>query len=70
MRRRAEELGLRGWVRNTEDGRVEAVFVGEPEAVRRMIKWCYSDRPSGAEVHYVSLERQTPSDDIRSFEVR
>jgi acylphosphatase len=31
VHREATELGLRGWVRNTEDGDVEAVASGDPE---------------------------------------
>jgi acylphosphatase len=69
MRRQAEELGLRGWARSTQDGRVEAVFEGEPEAVRRMIRWCYTDR-SGAEVHSTSVHQETPSHDLIGFEAR
>ena len=69
MRRQAEELGLRGWARSTQDGRVEAVFEGEPEAVRRMIRWCYTDR-SGAEVHSTSIHQETPSHDLIGFETR
>jgi acylphosphatase len=30
VHREASELGLRGWVRNTEDGHVEVVAAGEP----------------------------------------
>ncbi len=63
----AERLGLNGWVRNLQDGRVEAVFEGEPEAVRRMIGWCHSDR-SGAEVHATSVYQETPSRDLINFE--
>lgn len=37
---RARELGVHGWVRNLDDGDVEAVFEGDPEAVARMIGWC------------------------------
>ncbi len=38
-RNKALELSLKGWVRNLEDGRVEAVFEGEKENVGRMMEW-------------------------------
>jgi acylphosphatase len=31
VQREAAEIGLRGWVRNTEDGHVEVVAAGEPD---------------------------------------
>ena len=31
VQREAAEIGLRGWVRNTEEGHVEVVAAGEPE---------------------------------------
>ncbi|MDX6380400.1 MAG: acylphosphatase [Rubrobacteraceae bacterium] len=68
-RSQAEQLGLNGWVRNTEDGRVEAIFEGEPEAVRQMVEWCESG-PSSADVDDVSVEQETPSGDFSGFEVR
>lgn len=36
----AEQYGLTGWVRNTSDGKVEAVFEGEEATVKDMIAWC------------------------------
>ncbi len=33
VQREAAEIGLRGWVRNTDDGHVEIVAAGEPDAV-------------------------------------
>jgi acylphosphatase len=70
VRRQAEELGLRGWVRNTEDGRVEVLLEGEAEAVREMIEWFFSASSSGVEVHATSVYQATPSPDLVGFEIR
>jgi acylphosphatase len=70
VRRQAEELGLRGWVRNTQDGRVEALLEGEAEAVRQMIEWFFSAASSGVEVHATSVYQETPSPDLVGFEIR
>lgn len=39
-RKMAQDLGLKGWVRNLSDGRVEVVFEGDDEAVKKMIEFC------------------------------
>lgn len=36
----AKRLGVRGWVRNCEDGSVEAVLYGSGEALGKMIELC------------------------------
>ena len=36
----AVQRGLRGWVRNRQDGSVEALFAGEPAAIEAMIALC------------------------------
>ncbi|MFN8459535.1 MAG: acylphosphatase [Anaerolineae bacterium] len=43
--RRAQELKLTGWVRNLWDGRVEALFEGEAEAVGQAVTWCHHGEP-------------------------
>ena len=63
-------MGIRGWVGNTEDGRVEALFEGEAEAVRQMIKWFFSDSSPGVEVHVTSVYQEKPSPDLVGFEIR
>ena len=44
--RAAVECGVKGWVRNLPDGRVEAFFEGDSEQVDKMIAWCYKGSPS------------------------
>ncbi|MFQ5919725.1 MAG: acylphosphatase [Thermoplasmata archaeon] len=44
-RRKAEDLGVRGWVRNLRDGSVEAVMEGPQEQVEALIEWCRTSQP-------------------------
>lgn len=56
-RRVAADLNLTGWVRNTEDGRVEAVFEGDDAAIDKMIAWCKTGPPS-AQVEQVETREE------------
>ena len=56
----AKKLGVKGWVRNLPDGRVEAVFEGEDEAIDKMIAWCHKGSPY-SEVTKVCLLYTSPS---------
>ena len=40
--KKAQALGLTGWVRNCKEGSVEAVFCGSRKNVDTMIKACHS----------------------------
>jgi acylphosphatase len=51
----AQRLGLRGWVRNRVDGSVEALVVGDDDAVGRMIEACRRG-PTLAKVDAVDVE--------------
>lgn len=42
---RAREIGLRGWVRNLPDGRVEVVAEGEPSALEALEVWLRQGPP-------------------------
>ena len=45
MRREAERLRVRGWVRNRRDGSVEAVLHGEADAVDALTEWARRGPP-------------------------
>jgi acylphosphatase len=68
-KQKAEQLGLTGWVRNTSDGRVEAVFEGEEKLVKEMIQWCHKG-PSLAKVEKVEVKNQNLTDGFDNFSVR
>jgi acylphosphatase len=51
----AGRLGLRGWVRNRVDGSVEALVIGEEDAVAAMIEAC-RDGPFAARVIEVAVK--------------
>lgn len=46
LRREAEAAGVRGWVRNRSDGRVEAHLEGSAAAVEALVAWCRHGPPS------------------------
>jgi acylphosphatase len=58
-RRMARSHGLVGWVRNTPEGTVEAVFEGEADAVESMLRWC-EEGPRGATVERVDVTNEEP----------
>ena len=68
-RQQALQLGLRGWVRNLPDGRVEAWVEGGRSDVGRLVKFCQTGIP-GARVDMVDMEEAPPTGDYPSFEVR
>ncbi|MCJ2121997.1 acylphosphatase [Methylobacterium sp. J-077] len=51
----ARSRGLSGFVRNRDDGSVEAVFSGPPEAVDQVVAQCWSG-PPGARVSDVTVQ--------------
>jgi acylphosphatase len=63
-RRAAEGAGVSGWVTNRPDGRVEAVFEGEPAAVGRMVEWC-REGPPRAVVTSVVVTDEAPVGESR-----
>ena len=67
--RRAQELGLNGWVRNLVDSRVEAVFEGPREILEEMLVWCQAG-PRFASVRSVEPDWETGDAQYDGFRLR
>jgi acylphosphatase len=67
-RRRAESLGVSGWVANRPDGSVEAVFEGDPETVESMLRFC-REGPGRAEVQSMEVSEE-PVEGLSGFAIR
>ena len=67
-RDRAQSRGVAGWVRNRDDGSVEALFEGDADAVESMVEFCRSG-PGRADVSDVDVEEVEP-EGLSSFEVQ
>jgi len=67
--RMANQLGLKGWVRNLRDGKVEIIAEGEPELVDRLIQWCHRG-PTSAYVSKVSVEKTDALGEFRGFSIK
>ncbi len=65
----AVRYGVRGFVRNLSDGRVEAVLQGDRGAVEKVVTFMRSG-PPGAFVEEADVEWRTPSETWDGFFVR
>jgi acylphosphatase len=68
-RDKAQQLGLTGWVKNTSEGNVEAVFEGEGKLIDEMLDWCHHGPPL-AQVENVEVKKQRPSSDFDDFSIK
>ena len=60
--------GVGGWVTNRSDGAVEAVFEGDPDAVRSLVRFV-RDGPRSADVDRVEESEEEP-EGLSAFDVR
>ena len=60
--------GLCGWVRNLEDGRVEAVFEGEKAGIEQVLEWSQNGPPA-AMVDSIEVDWDEPSESLSGFRV-
>lgn len=68
-RRKAEELGLNGWVRNLPDRTVETVFEGDAARVAVMAQWLHEGSPH-SNVTGVDAQEEEPAGETPGFRIR
>ena len=68
-RRKAMQLGLKGWVQNMRDGTVEAVVEGPEESVDKLIGWCHRG-PTSAHVTLVNARKGDATGEFPDFTIR
>lgn len=64
----AAEMEVDGWVKNLNDGRVEAVFEGRRKNIEKIIDWCW-EGSSQANVEDIDVSWEDPRD-IEGFEIK
>ena len=69
IRNQANLRRLTGWVRNTKEGKVEAVFEGDKDQLQEIVEYCEKG-PEGARVEDVRVEWKEHSGSFRDFEIR
>lgn len=65
----ARSLGVKGWVKNLADGRVEAVIQGPKEKVDALVRWCHRG-PSAAKVEKVEVSWERADDEFPDFDIK
>ncbi len=69
MKEVADKYGVKGWVRNLPDGRVEAVLEGPENAVNRVIEWARRGPPL-ADVEDVEVKWEEYKGEFEDFRIR
>ena len=65
---KAYELNITGWVRNTDDDRVEIFAQGEENNLEKFIEWC-KEGPPKAEVENIEIQDEDNDDRLKRFSV-
>lgn len=69
VKREAEKMGIRGWVRNAEKGVVEAVFEGEEGVLEKMVEKC-EEEGVGTEISRMEVRKDNSTEGLKGFEIK
>jgi len=66
--KRAIRLGVKGWIRNLPDGRVEAMFEGDRRSVEEILEFCRRG-PPGAIVEDLDVRWEDDKGEFDDFRI-
>ena len=64
----ADNLGIKGYVKNVENDKLEAVFEGTNEAIEKMLEFC-KEGPEEAEISAIVTEEEQLKNEFINFSV-
>lgn len=64
----AQKNNTTGWVRNLEDGRVEAMIEGDEQSVNKVVEWCHQG-PAASKVDRVDVRHETYTGEFSDFAI-
>lgn len=64
----ATKFNVNGWVKNRDDGKVEALLEGDEENVKAVLDWC-QDGPPSARVSGVDTKWEDYKGEFKRFEI-
>lgn len=67
---KAEELSVKGWVRNLPNGSLEAVFEGGQKEVEEMVYWVRKGGPIFASVEGMEVTWEEYKGEFNNFEIK
>ena len=68
LMKEAQRLGILGWVKNLEDGRMEVIAQGKEEDLQEFLRHCRKGPPY-AEVEKVET-KEMPEQEFEGFEIK
>ena len=67
-KKKADELGVNGWVKNTMDGGVEAIFESKENEIYNMMNWCLRGSPN-SKVEKIEINIKKYSNEYTNFSI-
>jgi len=68
-RKKAQRIGVQGWVKNLIDNRVEMILEGEKDKIQELIKWI-EEEPFLVKVDNLEVKWEKYQSEFHNFEIK